>query len=105
MLPNLHTFQVIYSILVITEYGNSFGIDWIIHDTYFSDDSALTIETKIPRIPMTECTTKFRNWKKVSTLELGERIDQLNWDGIDDDTNLDYVLEYFVTKSMECLKI
>ena len=24
-------------VLVITEYGNSFGIDWLIHDTYFSD--------------------------------------------------------------------
>ena len=47
---------------------------------------------------MTECTTKFRNWKKVSTLELGERFDQLNWDGIDDNTDLDTALEYFVTK-------
>ena len=43
---------------------------------------------------MTEYTTKFRNWKKVSILELGEQFDQLNWDGIDDDTDLDDVLEY-----------
>ena len=38
-----------------------------------SDHSAIIIETKIPRIPITECTTKFRNWKKVSSLELNER--------------------------------
>ena len=70
----------------------------------FSDHSALIIETKIPRMPMTECTTKFRNWKKVSMLELGDRFDQLNWDGIDDDTDLDDILEYFVTKVNEVLK-
>ena len=81
--------------LVIAEYGNSFGIDWIIHDTYFSDHSAIIIETKIPRIPVTECTTKFRNWKKVSTLELGERFNQLNWDEIADDIHLDDALQYF----------
>ena len=46
---------------------------------------------------MTECTTKFRNWKKVSTLELGKRFNQLNWDRIDDDIDLDDTLEYFVT--------
>ena len=91
--------------LVITEYGNSFGRDQIIHDTYFLNHSALIIETKILRIPMTECTTKFRNCKKVSTLELGERFDQLNSDGKDDDTDLDDALEYFVTKVMKCLKI
>ena len=84
--------------LVITDYGNSFGIDQIIHNTYFSDHSAIIIETKIPRIPINVCTTKFRNWKKVSTLELGERFDQLNWDGIDDEPNLDDALEYFVIK-------
>ena len=83
---------------VITEYGNSFGIDQIINDTHFSDHSAIIIETKTPRIPITECTKKFRNWKKVSTLELGERFNQPNWDGIDDDINLDGALEYFVTK-------
>ena len=49
---------------------------------------------------MTECITKFRNWKNVSTLELGERFDQLNKDGIDDNTDL----EYFVTKVNEVLE-
>ena len=56
--------------LVITEYGNLFGIDWIIHDTYFSDHSAIIIETKIPRIPMTECTKH---------LETGKRSQHSNW--------------------------
>ena len=50
---------------------------------------------------MTECTTKFRNWKKVSTFELGERLDQLNWVGIDDDPDLDDALGYFVMKVNE----
>ena len=40
----------------------------------------------------------------VSTLELGERFDQLNWDGIDDNTDLDDPLEYFVTKVNEVLE-
>ena len=90
--------------LVVTEYDNSFVIDWIIHDTYFLDHSALIIKTKIPRISMTECTTKFRNWKKVSILVLGERFDQLNWDGIGNDTDLDDALEYFVTNVNEVLE-
>ena len=53
---------------------------------------------------MTECTTKFRNWKKVSTLELGERFDQLYWDGIYDNIDLGNALEYFVTKVNEVLE-
>ena len=64
--------------LLITEYGTLFGIDRIIHDTYFLDNSALIIETKMTRITMTECTTKLRIWKKNATLEFGERFDQLN---------------------------
>ena len=31
-------------------------------------------------------------------MELGGQFDQLNWDGIDDDIDLDDALEYFVTK-------
>ena len=53
---------------------------------------------------MAECTTKFRKWKKVSKLELGERFDQLNWDGIDNNTDLDDALEYFATKVKEVLE-
>ena len=56
--------------LLITEYGNSFGIDQLIQDTYFWDHSALIIETKISRIPMTECT------KKLGT---GKRFQHWNW--------------------------
>ena len=47
---------------------------------------------------------KISDWKKVSTLELGERFDQLSWDGIDEDTILDDALEYFVTKVSEVLE-
>ena len=90
--------------LVIAKYDNSFVIDQIIHDTYFLDHNALIIKNKIPRTPMIECATKFRNWKKVSILELGEKLYQLNWDGIDNDTDLDDALEYFVTKLNEALE-
>ena len=53
---------------------------------------------------MTECTTKFRNWKSL-ILELGERFDHLNLDGIDNDTDLDDALEYFVTNVNEVLEM
>ena len=33
-----------------------------------------------------------------------KRFDQLNWDGIDDDTDLDDALEHFVTKVNEVLQ-
>ena len=37
-------------------------------------------------------------------MKLGERFDQLNWDGIDNDTDLNNALEYFVTKVNEVLE-
>ena len=37
-------------------------------------------------------------------MELGERSDQINWDGIDNNTDLDDALEYFVTKVNEVLE-
>ena len=47
---------------------------------------------------------KFRNWKKITILELGETFNQLNWERIDNDTDLDDSLEYFVTKVNEVLE-
>ena len=79
--------------LLITEYGNSFGIDQVIHDTYFSDHSALIIETKISRIPMTECTTKSRS---------GKRFQHWNW--VRDLTKVNEVLEDLIPKKIAKVK-
>ena len=56
--------------LVITKYGNSFGVDQVIHDTYFLDHSALIIGIKF-------LESQWLNAQQ--NLGIGKRFQHWNW--------------------------